>query len=91
MSVKSEKAIQQTVSVKFILGWSYYLLLMRIENVEERKFYEIEAVKNNWSVRELDCHVNSSLSERLCISKEKQEIVKLYQKGANIRKSIRFN
>lgn len=35
------------------LTWTHYLNLMRIENVEERAFYEIETVKNNWTVREL--------------------------------------
>ncbi len=77
MSWKSEKAIQQTVSAVFSLSWSHYLILMRIENEDERKFYEIEASKKNWSVRELDRQVNSSLYERLCISKEREEIVKL--------------
>lgn len=38
---------------KFFLSWSHYLKLMRIDNVEERHFYEIEAVKNNWSLNEL--------------------------------------
>jgi hypothetical protein len=34
---------------KFYLSWSYYLILMRIKNVDERHFQEIEAVKNDWS------------------------------------------
>lgn len=38
---------------KFYLSWSHYLKLMRIENVEERHFYEIESVKNDWSLNEL--------------------------------------
>lgn len=33
---------------KFYLSWSHYLQLMRISNIEERHFYEIEAAKNNW-------------------------------------------
>ena len=42
---------QQTLSAEFSLSWSHYLKLMRIEEENERKFYEIESVKNNWSVR----------------------------------------
>ena len=38
---------------KFYLSWSHYLKLMRIENIEERHFYEIESVKNDWSLSEL--------------------------------------
>ncbi|MCD1115285.1 DUF1016 N-terminal domain-containing protein [Chryseobacterium turcicum] len=45
--------IPQTVSAKFNLSWSHYLKLMRIKDVNERKFYEIESFKNNWSLREL--------------------------------------
>ena len=76
------------MSVIFNLSWSHYLILVRIENEDERKFYEIEASKNNWSVRELDRQVNSSLYERLCISKEKEEIVKLSKNGQIIEKAF---
>lgn len=37
---------------QFYLSWSHYLKLMRIDHVEERHFYEIETVKNNWSLSE---------------------------------------
>ena len=45
--------IGQTVSDQFVLSWSHYLFLMRIDNPDERKFYEIEAKNSNWSLREL--------------------------------------
>ena len=38
---------------KFTLSWSHYLVLMRIKNADERRFYEIEATSGNWSFREL--------------------------------------
>ena len=38
---------------KFFLSWSHYLKLMRISNVDERHFYEIESAKNDWSLSEL--------------------------------------
>jgi predicted nuclease of restriction endonuclease-like (RecB) superfamily len=87
LSVKSENSIKQTASAIFNLSWSHYLILMRIDNKDERQFYEIEATKNNWSVRELDRQINSSLYERLSISKDKKEIVKLSQKGQIIEKA----
>jgi predicted nuclease of restriction endonuclease-like (RecB) superfamily len=46
-----ESQIWQTLSAK--LSWSHYLVLLRIENPDERKFYEVESDKENWSVREL--------------------------------------
>lgn len=48
---------------KFYLSWSHYLKLMRIDNMEERHFYEIESVKNDWSLSELKRQYNSSLYE----------------------------
>jgi len=65
LSANSEKAIQQTASVEFKLSWSHYLKLMRIDDADERKFYEIEAFKNNWSVRELQRQFDSALYTRL--------------------------
>lgn len=46
---------------KFCLSWSHYLFLMRIENIDVRHFYEIESVKNNWSLRELKRQFDSAL------------------------------
>ena len=70
----------------FTLSWSHYLKLMRIENPEERKFYELEATNNHWSLRELERQYDSSLYERLALSRNKDEIVKLSQKGQIIEK-----
>lgn len=49
----------------FQLSWSHYIQLMKIENEEERRFYELEAIQNNWSLRELKRQYLSSLYERL--------------------------
>lgn len=63
----------QTVSDQFKLSWSHYLILMRMENSNARQFYEIEAINNNWSMRELKRQVNSALYERLLLSKDKKK------------------
>ena len=49
----SEKGQTPSAPLPFTLSWSHYLKLMRIENPDERRFYEIEATENNWSLREL--------------------------------------
>ena len=59
---------------KFFLSWSHYLKLMRITNIDERHFYEIEAVKNDWSLNELKRQYNTSLYERLALSTDKEKI-----------------
>src|SRR5690606_22765467 len=86
VSVKSEKTIQQTASVEFKLSWSHYLKLMRIDDESERKFYEIEADKNNWSVRELDRQYDSALYTRLVLSRDKDKVKELSEKGLVITK-----
>jgi predicted nuclease of restriction endonuclease-like (RecB) superfamily len=65
----------------FTLGWSHYLILMRIENPAERSFYEIEATKENWSEPQLKRQYQSSLYERLALSRNKEEVLKLATEG----------
>ncbi|MFY7815670.1 MAG: PDDEXK nuclease domain-containing protein [Chryseobacterium taeanense] len=79
-------SISQTVSAKFNLSWSHYLKLMRIKDNNERKFYEIESYKNNWSLRELQRQYDSALYTRLSLSKNKEEILQLAEKGQIIEK-----
>ena len=82
----SENEKQQLQSPKFNLSWSHYIKLMRIENEEERKFYEIESAKNNWSVRELERQYNSALYTRLTLSRDKDKVKELSEKGLIIEK-----
>ena len=80
-------SIPQTLSAEFKLSWSHYLILMRIEDIGTRNFYEIEAIQNNWSLRELKRQVNSSLYERLVLSKDKEKVKELAVKGQIIEKA----
>ena len=69
---------------KFFLSWSHYLKLMRISNVDERHFYEIESAKNDWSLSELKRQYDSSLYERLALSTDKDKIYRLALEGQTI-------
>ena len=69
---------------KFFLSWSHYLKLMRIDNVDERHFYEIESVKNDWSLSELKRQYNSALYERLTLSTDKDKVYRLALEGQKI-------
>ena len=77
----------QTVSAQFKLSWSHYLILMRMENLDERNFYEIEAIENNWSLRELRRQIDSALYERLVLSRDKEKVKSLALKGQIIEKT----
>lgn len=77
--------IQQTVSVK--LSWSHYCELLSISDPDKRSFYEKEAVNANWSVRELKRQIESSLFERLLLSRgdtNKEQVLSLALKGNEI-------
>ncbi len=75
-----------TTGRKFLLSWSHYLKLMRIDNVDERHFYEIEAMQNHWGVEELKRQFNSALYERLALSRDKDKVMELSKKGQIIEK-----
>ena len=83
--------ILQTLSAqlvkRFTLGWSHYVTLLTIDNAEERRFYELEAVDNGWSVRELERQIASSLYERLALSRDKKEIRRLASEGQVVEKA----
>lgn len=78
-------AIDTTPS--FRLSWSHYLVLMRIKDEKARSFYEIECTQQNWSVRQLQRQYNSSLYERLALSRNKAEVIRLATEGQTIEKS----
>nr|WP_317394463.1 PDDEXK nuclease domain-containing protein [Agathobaculum desmolans] len=77
--------IQQTVSVK--LSWSHYCELLSLSDPDKRSFYEKEALNANWSVRELKRQIESSLFERLLLSRgdtNKERVLSLALKGNEI-------
>lgn len=77
----NESKKPQAPSAKFQLSWSHYLKLMRIDDDEERKFYEIEAYKNNWSIKELQRQYDSVLYTSLALSRNKKKVKGLSRKG----------
>ena len=66
------------------LGWIHYRALMRVTRVEARQFYEIEAIENNWSGRELERQIASLLFDRLAKSKNKKGLLELASVGQEI-------
>lgn len=63
------------------LSWTHYRLLLKVDDVQKRSFYEIECANNNWSTRELDRQMNSMLFERLALSRDKEGVMTLASKG----------
>lgn len=65
----------------FPLSWSHYVLLLGIKDHSEQSFYEIEALQNSWSLPELKRQVNSSLYERLALSRDRDGVQRLAMEG----------
>lgn len=66
----------------FKLSWTHYQILMRIEDKDEREFYEREAIRSNWNVSTLKRQFHSSLYERLALSRDKNDVMRLANEGA---------
>lgn len=83
----TETTFENVKQNEFVLSWSHYLKLMRIDNENERKFYEVESLKNNWSVRELNRQYDSALYTRLVLSRNKDKVKELSEKGLILEKA----
>ncbi|GHU92375.1 DUF1016 domain-containing protein [Spirochaetia bacterium] len=71
------------------LSWTHYLQLISIKDPDARSFYEHEASNANWSVRELQRQIETSLFERLLLSsgkKNKEKVLELARKGTELNK-----
>lgn len=88
--------IRQTVSGEFsksqtpsgiFLSWSHYAELLTISDELARSFYETQAINENWSFREMKRQIDSALFQRLALSKDKDGVMALAEKGQVIDKS----
>ena len=79
-------SLSATTAVLFppMLAWSHYLVLLRVTRPEARSFYEIEAARESWSVRELERQVAALLFDRLSMNKDPEQILSLARKGQQV-------
>lgn len=61
-------------------NWTQYRALIQIHDKDKREYYELEAVNNNWTARELERQIHSSLYERLLMSNDKETVLALARK-----------
>lgn len=57
------------------LNWSQYKMLLSIEDESKREYYELEAIKNGWTGREMERQISSGLFERLLLSNDKDVVM----------------
>jgi predicted nuclease of restriction endonuclease-like (RecB) superfamily len=68
------------------LSWSHYLVLTRVTKETARAFYEIEAARECWSVRQLERQIGSQLFERLANHRDPEEVLVLARRGQEVAK-----
>jgi predicted nuclease of restriction endonuclease-like (RecB) superfamily len=69
-----------TNAVRSQLNWYQYRLLIQIDNEGKREYYELEAINNGWTGRELERQINSGLYERLLLSNDKNSVLEVARK-----------
>ena len=67
------------------LSWTHYRLLMRVENDNAREFYMQEAVKSQWSTRQLERQINSFFYERLLSSKIRSRLQRRFKLWSQLK------
>ena len=67
-------------AVRSQLNWSQYRMLIQIKDSDKREYYELEAVNNCWTGRELERQINSMLYERLLLSNDKESVLAVARK-----------
>lgn len=63
-------------ATRFTLPWSAYVRLLSVKTGAARAFYETEALREGWSVRQLDRQISSQLYERLALSRNKAALLR---------------
>lgn len=74
-------AYQKWQAVPAKLSWTHFVTLLGVSDDTTRKFYEKQAILENWGYRELERQIDSSLFERLALSKDKKGVLQLSEKG----------
>ena len=67
-------------TVRTQLNWSQYKMLIAIADADKREYYELEAINNSWTGRELERQINSMLYERLLLSNDKEAVLAVARK-----------
>jgi predicted nuclease of restriction endonuclease-like (RecB) superfamily len=64
------------VATHFRLPWSHYVRLLSVRNLEAHRFYEEEALRGGWTIRQLDRPIGSQFHERTALSRNKASMLR---------------
>ena len=83
-SAKLIDVSSEAVHSRFPLSWSHYARLLAVRNAHARSFYESEALRGGWTIRQLDRQIQSQFYERTALSRDKAALLR---RGARSRAS----
>ena len=86
--LSSTSAGLAAVAARFQLPWSHYVRLLSVRSAEARRFYEHEALRGGWTIRQLDRQIGSQFYERTALSKNKAAVLRKGQ--AMLRHTVSF-
>lgn len=76
LQTSSAKSVDlSSLAARFPLPWSSYVRLLSVKNPDARAFYETEALRSGWSIRQLDRQIGSQFYERVALSKNKASML----------------
>jgi len=78
-TASEESSALATLAARFPLPWSHYVKLLAVRNLEARRFYEAEALRSGWTVRQLGRQIETQFYERTALSRNKAAMLR---KGA---------
>lgn len=78
---------QKVQTLSDFLSWSHYIELLKLEDPLERSFYEKECISEHWGVRELKRQMRSMLFQRIALSRDKEEVLRLSKEGQIIERA----
>ncbi len=75
LQTSSAESLLDTIRSRFPLPWSAYVRLLSVRNERARTFYETEALRGGWTVRQLDRQINTQYYERIALSRNKAALL----------------
>jgi predicted nuclease of restriction endonuclease-like (RecB) superfamily len=83
-SAQSGSMVGEADIARFALPWSHYARLLAVANPDARKFYEAEALRGGWTVRQLDRQIDSQFYERTALSRNKASMLRRGETKATV-------
>ncbi len=74
----------EDIAKQFLLPWSAHVRLLAVKNPNARSFYETEAYRSGWSVRQLDRQISSQFYERIALSKNKAAMLEKAERFSRV-------